>query len=250
MNNTTEHQKDWWAPVWRGLVVDPEGKHYRRMNNSAWLFLYLLLHADRRSGRLLRKVKTICSDMGLPRDTVLRWMSILKNRGYICTENTGRCLSIVIKKWKALPEVGNMPYQRFEGSNPRGRENPTPEEDLDGQNSLHPSQKGEENIAPNDITIKKDILNNDIDPNLNSFNEVGPGATKKQLASYLAKALNDPAGLRLYLSYAGRYPEAFLRKILGVVKRIPDEKIKKSRGALFNHLIQKYGEKASQNLSD
>ncbi len=249
MSSTTEHQKDWWAPVWRGLVVDPEGKHYRRLKNSVWLFLYLLLHADRRGGHLLRKVKTICSDSGFPRDAVLRWLNVLRNGGYICTENTGRCLSIVIKKWKTLPEVGNMPYQRFEESNPRGSENPTPEKNLDGQNSSHLSQKGEENLDPNDITIKKDILNNDIDSNFNSLKELAPGVRKEQLASDLAKALDDPAGLRLYLSYAGRYPESFLRKILGVVRRIPDERIKKSRGALFNHLVQRYGQKASQNFS-
>ncbi len=246
MNSILKSQRDWWAPVWRGLVADPEGKHYRRMKNSLWLFLYLLLHADRRSGHLLRKVKTICLDTGLPRDTVLRWMSILKNWGYICTENTGRCLSIVIKKWKTLGVVGNIQYQRSEVSNPGGKKNPTPEENSCGQNSSQISQKRGENPNPNDITIKKDILNNDIE--LRSFKEQINGAEKSQLAIDLSRALNDPGGLRLYRSYAERYPELFLRKILGVVKGIPDEKVKKSRGALFNHLVQKYGENAPQDL--
>ena len=77
-----------------------------------------------------------------------------------------------------------------------------------------------------------------------------PRNRKELLALDLSNALNDQKGLSLYISYAKRYPEPLLRKVLGVVKEIPDEKIKKSRGALFNYLIQKYGEKTSQNLGN
>lgn len=96
MNN----DKTWWAPVWRGLVVDPEGKHCRRMKNAVWLFLHLVLHADRRSGRLQRKCRTIAKEMGLPEKTIRRWLKTLKDQGYIETRNTGRCLEIGIKLWK------------------------------------------------------------------------------------------------------------------------------------------------------
>src|SRR5713226_3502721 len=95
-------QTNWWAPVWRGLVVDPGGKHCRRMKNAVWLFLYLVLHADRRTGRLKRKCRTIAEEMGLPEATIRKWLATLRKYEYVETKNTGRCLEIVVKKWKTL----------------------------------------------------------------------------------------------------------------------------------------------------
>ncbi len=62
------------------------------------------------------------------------------------------------------------------------------------------------------------------------------------LALDLAEKLNDYEGIALYISYAKKYPESLLRGVLGEVMEIPDEKIKKSRGALFNHLVKRYGQ--------
>jgi hypothetical protein len=101
-------QKSWWAPVWRGLVVDPEGKHCRQMRNAVWLFLHLIIHADRRTGRLKRKCKTIAKEMGVPQKTIQRWLKTLKDGDYIETKNTGRCLEIGIKLWKSLPQSSNL----------------------------------------------------------------------------------------------------------------------------------------------
>jgi biotin operon repressor len=72
------------------------------MKKAVWLFLHLVLHADRRSGRLKRKYKTIAEEMGLPEKTIQRWMKTLKDNGYIETRNTGRCLEIGIKLWKSF----------------------------------------------------------------------------------------------------------------------------------------------------
>src|SRR5712692_7871261 len=96
-------QKNWWAPLWRGLVVDAEAKHYRRMKNALWLYLYLILHADRRTGTLKRKCGTISSDMGLSEKTLRKWIPILRTHGYIETGTNGRCTEFVINKWKTLP---------------------------------------------------------------------------------------------------------------------------------------------------
>jgi len=62
------------------------------------------------------------------------------------------------------------------------------------------------------------------------------------LALDLAEALNDRKGLALYISYARRFPESVLRRALGEAKEIPIEQIKRSRAALFNHLIQRYAQ--------
>jgi biotin operon repressor len=96
------------------------------------------------------------------------------------------------------------------------------------------------------------IINNiDIDnknllgSNFKTFKKSNPKSREELLALDLAEALNDTKGLLFYLSYAKKYPESLLRRVLGEVKEIPDEKIKKSRGALFNHLIQRYAKNAS-----
>jgi len=90
------------------------------------------------------------------------------------------------------------------------------------------------------IDSKKSIDSNNIDnDNQNEFNSLF--LTKKELlARDLAAGLNDEANLRFYLSVCRKYPEEFLRKTYGQVKEIPLNKIKKSRGALFNYLIQKH----------
>jgi hypothetical protein len=68
-----------------------------------------------------------------------------------------------------------------------------------------------------------------------------PQTQAELLAQDVAEALNDRENLALYLSCVKKYPEALIRRVLGQVQDIPDAKIKKSRGALFNYLIQKYG---------
>ena len=65
--------------------------------------------------------------------------------------------------------------------------------------------------------------------------------TKKELlASDLARDLNDQKSFPYFLSIAKKYSEPLLRKLLGEVKEIPSEKIKKSRAALFNYLLKQY----------
>jgi len=95
----------------------------------------------------------------------------------------------------------------------------------------------------NNNKLTKYINNIDI----SNFKKFKPKTREELLALDLAKALNDRKGLSLYLSYSKKYPESFLRKVLGGVKEIPDRKIKKSRGALFNYLIQKYVKETSKN---
>ena len=72
-----------------------------------------------------------------------------------------------------------------------------------------------------------------------------PQTEKELLAADLAYKLNDLSNLPLYISYANKYPDNLLRKVLGEVMEIPQSKIKKTRGALFNHLVQKYARESN-----
>jgi biotin operon repressor len=70
------------------------------------------------------------------------------------------------------------------------------------------------------------------------------------LAMELADALNDRRNLSLYLSYSRKYPESLLRGVIREVQEVPSGKIRKSRAALFNHLIQLYGKYKTKNPGD
>ena len=77
-----------------------------------------------------------------------------------------------------------------------------------------------------------------------------PKNEKELLAWDLANNLNDVASLPLYISYANKYSSGLLRKALGNALDVPANKIRKSRGALFNHLVKKYAGQTNQNPGD
>jgi hypothetical protein len=70
-----------------------------------------------------------------------------------------------------------------------------------------------------------------------------PQTREEYLAQELAERLEDPQGLPLYLKVARRYTESSIRQILGRVMEVPDERIRTSRGALFNWLIHRHGKR-------
>jgi len=63
---------------------------------------------------------------------------------------------------------------------------------------------------------------------------------QEKLARELADTLNDHDSLKFYLDCAEKYTEDFLRKKLQKVLSIPDDQIRKSRGALFTYLIRNH----------
>lgn len=244
-----QNQKQWWAPVRNGLIMDHDARHYRRVRNAVWLYLYLLLNADRKTGSLSRKLRTISGDMGISKNMIMRWFNILREEGYIATKSTGRCLVIKITKWRSA-EASKGELQKFQNPNPRELKNPNSPKPFFAQNHTNLSTKRDGSFEPIDITIKRNILKSDID-NKNFELDKGfkPRTEKELLAKDLAEALNDQKNLPLYLSYCKRYPEQLLRRVLSEVKELPSEKIKKSRGALFNYLVQQYVRKNNnQNI--
>lgn len=71
--------------------------------------------------------------------------------------------------------------------------------------------------------------------------------TRKQaLAEEIARAFHDVEGIGLYLDYCRRYPETIIRRAYGEVRELPDSAIRRSRGALFNYLVQKYGKEEEE----
>lgn len=97
---TPSRQKRWWRAVWRGLVVDAEAKHCRAMGSALWLFIYLIIHANPKSGTVNRKYQTIAGEMGISPRTIRSWLTKLAQQSYVSVTQTGRSQIIHINRWK------------------------------------------------------------------------------------------------------------------------------------------------------
>jgi len=248
----SQPEKTWWARLWRGLVVDPQGKHYHRLKGAVWLLLYLILHADRNSGTLGRKCRTIARDMGISAWTIRYWMRRLRGAGYIRVNMTGRALTIQILRWRtglavAAPR-GSPPPLSPAGTHSVGRH-------AAGKTARRRDTPGA-GTAPNESTFTRVILRDDwlgkISPSPAHHGNGGGGTLNREqlLAMDLAEGLDDLPHLARYLTYAHRYPESLLRRLLSEARAVPERDIKRSRAALFEHLLKPHAKWHAKDPGD
>ena len=64
---------------------------------------------------------------------------------------------------------------------------------------------------------------------------------EEKLAREIAGALGDMDSLANHITFANKYSEAFLKKTLQKVLSIPEDQIRKTRGALFTYLVHQNG---------
>ncbi len=98
----SEPRNNWWGVLWPGLVLDEEAKHVRRLGMAVWLLLYLIVHANRRTGVVLSYRTTIARRMGVPLRTVQRWLFRLEREGYAALSSGARGPCIRVLRWRAL----------------------------------------------------------------------------------------------------------------------------------------------------
>jgi hypothetical protein len=70
------------------------------MGSALWLFIYLVIHANPKSGTLNRKYQTIAGEMGISPRTIRSWLAKLIGYGYVNVTQTGRSQVIHINRWK------------------------------------------------------------------------------------------------------------------------------------------------------
>lgn len=75
-----------------------------------------------------------------------------------------------------------------------------------------------------------------------------PETREELLALDLAQGLGDRQNLLVYLSYARRHSESFLRQLLGQVREVREENLKKGRAAYFHYLLKKRAEDSIQDI--
>ena len=87
--------------------------------------------------------------------------------------------------------------------------------------------------------------NNDMQVFHNQNRQDVPGDYSGKFAYYLAEGLDDLGNLALYKSYCQKYPVGIVLDAYQRAKETPQEKIKTSRGALFNYLTKIYAQKTN-----
>ena len=137
-----------------------------------------------------------------------------------------------------------------------------------GQNQFHPTifeiptgagaelSQSESAVPKNGVAIPSDKYNitNDLSIGdiydrevVHNQEEDSDCSEEQKLAHQVADGLSDTKNLGLYQSYCRRYPAEIILTAYVRAKEVSPDKIKKSRGALFNFLVQKYGGKNKHN---
>ncbi len=209
-----------WYWIDKGIL-----KNYASELKSSGLAVYNVLayFANSKSQSCFPTQKTMANLIGLSRRTVSRRIRLLKGKRLIAIERMN----------------GRFKYFLLY---------PKESKDNRGCDKKDISDKTRGNTNKNNITrINNNVNDNRKTFNMKSFKEFKPNTKKELLASDLAKGLNDSKSLPFYLSVVRQYPEQLLMKLLGEVREIPSEKIKKSRAALFNYLLQQHAKKNTKN---
>lgn len=212
-----------WYWIDKGIL-----KNYASELKSSGLAVYNVLayFSNSKSQSCFPTQKTMASLIGLSRRTVSRRIRLLKEKGLIAVKRIN----------------GRFKYFLLY---------PKETKDHKGCDKNDISGKTRGNTNKNKITKINNNVNEDRKTfNMKSFKEFKPKTRKELLASDLAKGLNDSKSLPFYLSVVRQYPEPLLMKLLGEVREIPFEKIRKSRAALFNYLIQQHAKENSKNNRD
>jgi hypothetical protein len=72
---------------------------------------------------------------------------------------------------------------------------------------------------------------------------------RDHLAFMIAESFNDLGQVKLYINYCKKYPLNIIYRAFSEARNFPEEKIKKSRAAIFFYLIKTYVHRPNQNSS-
>jgi len=170
--------------------------------------------------------KYIAESLGYNRSTINKVLKRLENHGLILKvkKSPKSCGYFLLEINTCIPEETNV--------------SPVGNRDV---SQVHTNKN---NITR--IINKKGIINNSISFK-RAFKEIQPKNRFELLALDIAVVLNDYKNFYYYLEITNTYPESILRRILGEVKEIPDNRIKTSRVNIFKFLIKQYDQKNKDN---
>lgn len=67
-----------------------------------------------------------------------------------------------------------------------------------------------------------------------------PKTKREHIAFMIAKAFNELEQVKLYTNYCKKYPLSTVYRAFSEAKSFPEERIKKSRKAIFFYLVKRY----------
>lgn len=74
------------------------------------------------------------------------------------------------------------------------------------------------------------------------MNQISDKKEAINLAYRIALTFNDTANNQAYLTYCKRYSLEIIQQAFIQARELPEEKVKKSRSALFFYLVKKYAQ--------
>jgi DNA-binding MarR family transcriptional regulator len=200
---------------------------YGRRLGTSGIAIYnaLACFADSKTQKCFPTRKALAQILGMSRRTVTRKIKLLEEFGLVRVDKARSSYRYLLLK---------LPAEAIEET--RGGDKKDTSKATAGNT--------------NNNQLSRSINNIDIEDKYfpSAYKSFRPDTREKLLALDLAQALDDRRNLLFYISCARRYPESSLRRVLGEVKEIPQESIKKGRAALFNYLVQKYAKEQRHNL--
>lgn len=73
-----------------------------------------------------------------------------------------------------------------------------------------------------------------------SVDNLSANKKREQVAFMIAKAFNDTGQINVYITYCKKYPLNIVSQAFSKAKNFPEEKIRKSRAAIFFYLLKTY----------
>lgn len=155
----------------------------------------------------------IANRLGYSRATINKALKALKDQGLISVKKKNPYnLSYQLIEPRCQPQETEMSTRRNQDVKQRNTNN----------NQL--------TRINNNIVWKKKLLRYAGPPKTKGYQS----QTREELvASDIASGLKDSANIQHFIDLAKKYPESLLRRALSEVREVPDNKIKKSRTALF-----------------
>lgn len=191
-----------FGPIFQGLVGDPNAKHYHRIKQAIWFYLYLIAYSNLKTGKLIASLSDVSEQMGIQEDTISSWLGHLKKLNYVTsTKQDDKCL-FRITKWKNIFNDQEVSITNPEKYNPI---------------------KGRFSRKNNTILrVEK--------------------ATLSELGKVIAEELKAKESVSYFEHLCQLYPKEIVLKSFKETIELPSTKIKKTRSALFVYLVKKYAQ--------
>lgn len=201
MSNNSQYQSP-FGFFFQEVIAHPQARHYIRMKNAIWLYLYLISFANPKNGKFTSQLSDIAANTGYSVETIQSWLGHLRKQHYVSMKKQGSQLIFKINQWRNL-------------KNKAEEDIPLPIK----QTSKRRKKSSQEKIVASKL----------------------PSASG-QLAQYIATKLQASQSLPYFENLCNTYPREVVIQAFKEACRIPAGKIKKSRGALFVYLTKKYAQ--------